>query len=257
MRTLIVTALFDINRSESGDGRSIDEYLNWFKKTLSLKCDMLIYTESKFHDFVINNRVSGYKTKVVIQKLEDIPFYEKNEIIKEIIKSNYYLSKMKDTSRIECYLSEYNVIQYSKFGWLKMASDMDYDNYFWMDAGCSRFFDSFDINKEWPNQTNVNNEKITIQGNSNFVNGFDKMNIQEYIWDNNCMLVGTLFGGGREIINILYEVIYEIFDFLVDNKCINNEQFALALVAKKQPELFDIKIKLGDGHLPLFKILGN
>ena len=42
MTSLIVTALFDINRSTKGDGRTIEDYLNWFEKTLNLKCDFIM-----------------------------------------------------------------------------------------------------------------------------------------------------------------------------------------------------------------------
>ena len=53
MDTLITTALFDIKRDNHGDGRTIDDYLSWFGKTLKLKCDMIIYTEERFKDFIL------------------------------------------------------------------------------------------------------------------------------------------------------------------------------------------------------------
>jgi hypothetical protein len=34
MSTTIVTAFFDIGRNTRGDGRTIDEYLQWIKRTL-------------------------------------------------------------------------------------------------------------------------------------------------------------------------------------------------------------------------------
>ena len=40
----IVTAFFDINREEKGDGRKIDDYLNWMKVTMQLNCNMFIIT---------------------------------------------------------------------------------------------------------------------------------------------------------------------------------------------------------------------
>ena len=43
----------------------------------------------------------------------------------------------------------------------------NYDFYFWMDAGCSRFFDGVNINLKWPNESLLNNEKLTIQCNQN------------------------------------------------------------------------------------------
>tara|TARA_R110000851_G_scaffold67262_8_gene151999 strand:+ start:5223 stop:5999 length:777 start_codon:yes stop_codon:yes gene_type:complete len=258
MSTLITTALFDIKRSNHGDGRTIDDYLSWFSKTLQLKCDMVIYTEERFKEFVLKEREGiPNETFIKIQKLEEVPFYKNNDEMKGIISSEAYLNKMADTSRVECFLSEYNVIQYSKFGWLKTSSEEhDYHLHFWMDAGCSRFFDEFDMSKSWPNENTIDIEKFTIQGNKNFVAGFKTMEIDKYIWDNNCMLVGTLFGGNGNTIERMYKLVNETYDYFVENKCINNEQFALAILGKQYPELYDIRVKLYDGHLPLFKMLG-
>lgn len=258
MKVRIITALFDIKRDENGDGRKIEEYLSWFKDTLKLKCDMTIYTEERFLDFVNLNRSGEFETDIIIQKLETVPFYNKRNVIEEIITSEDYKSKMRDTNRIECYLPEYNIIQYSKFGWLKEACDKNvhHDYFLWMDAGCSRFFSGFDTNNEWPSKYKIDTEKFTIQGNSNYIRMFDTLNVDEYIWDNNCVLVGTLFGGGRQIIQKLYKEINQIFDSMVELNCVNNEQFALALFAKKNPEIMNTIVHLDGTHLPLFRLIG-
>lgn len=258
MKVRIITALFDIKRDENGDGRKIEEYLSWFKDTLKLKCDMTIYTEERFLDFVNLNRSGEFETDIIIQKLETVPFYNKRNVIEEIITSEDYKSKMRDTNRIECYLPEYNIIQYSKFGWLKEACDknVNHDYFLWMDAGCSRFFNGFDTNNEWPSKYKIDTEKFTIQGNSNYIRMFDTLNVDEYIWDNNCVLVGTLFGGGRQIIQKLYKEINQIFDSMVELNCVNNEQFALALFVKKNPEIMNTIVHLDGTHLPLFGLLG-
>jgi hypothetical protein len=181
MRIAIVTALFDINREKLGDGRKIDEYLSWFEKTLKLKCDFVVYTEEKFKKFVEKNRQeTDYKTTIVTQNLNKIPYFKYREVINLIINSLEYRSKIKDVNRIECNLPEYNAIQYSKFGWLEhTAQNYSYDYIFWMDAGCSRFFDEFDLNKEWPTKPPDLN-KITIQGNINYVKSFNKM-LERYL----------------------------------------------------------------------------
>lgn len=257
MKVRIVTALFDIRRDEIGDGRTIEQYLYWFSTTLKVKCDMTIYTESKFIDFIKENRIDEYDTKIIVQNIEDTPFYCWRDKIEDIITSDYYKSKMNDVSRIECFLPEYNVIQYSKFGWLKETSDNNnnYDCFFWMDAGCSRFFNGFDLNNEWPNKSKIDINKLTIQGNLNYLKMFESLDVENYIWDNNCLLVGTLFGGGKDLINNLYEQVNKIFESMVKINCVNNEQFVLALFAKQNLELMNIIVKLDGTHLPLFRLL--
>ena len=259
MKVRIVTALFDIKREKLGDGRKIEDYLIWLKKTLQLKCEMTIYTEEKFKDFIIQNRKNDYKTDIIIQDFTETPFYINNNKIKDILKSDYFKSTMKDLNRIECYLSEYNVIQYSKFGWLKdtVEKNNNSDYFIWMDAGCSRFFNDFDLSNEWPNKNKLEINKLTIQGNSNFVKMFETLNVDDYMWINDCILVGTIFGGGRDIINKLYYDINDIFNYYLYHNCVNNEQFALAVFAKKNIDLMNIIIHLDGTHLPLFKILSQ
>jgi hypothetical protein len=258
MSTLIITSLFDIKRDTKGDGRTINDYLLWFSKTLKLNCDMVIYTEEKFKDFVTENRKNSLgKTYIKIQKLEEIPFYKNITDISNIIKSDQYIKKIKDSKRIECYLPEYNVIQYSKFGWLQNSSNEfnDYDFYFWMDAGCSRFFDNVNINLKWPNETLIPKDKLTIQCNENYFKLFERLIPNDYIWDNNSILVGTLFGGSKEIIDFFEKLINEFFTKCVSEKSMNNEQFALAILAKENPNYFNIVTPRYPGHLPLFKML--
>ena len=38
----IVTAFFDINREDKGDGRKLNEYLEWIKKTLQVNCNLFV-----------------------------------------------------------------------------------------------------------------------------------------------------------------------------------------------------------------------
>ena len=57
----ITTALFDIKRESMGDGRKMEDYLEWFEKTLKIDSRMTIYTEPRFLDFIESAR-SGMDT---------------------------------------------------------------------------------------------------------------------------------------------------------------------------------------------------
>ena len=255
----VITALFDIGREKLGDGRTMDQYLNWFEKTLSLKVPMVIYTEEKFRKFVEERRDLEF-TKIVIQRLEEIPMYKHRNRMNEIIKNPYYLSKIRDNSRIECNLDLYNVIQYSKFGWLEeeILRGEDSDFYFWMDAGCSRFFGDFDIFLNWPNLEILDEDKFIIQGNVNTSLIYPSMDIENYKWDNNCILVGTLFGGRGDIVRkISIESIKILEEEMLNIGMVNNEQIALAILFKRSPDLFNVYINLSGGHLPLFNHLSK
>ena len=260
MKVRCVTALFDIKRDKLGDGRTIDDYLLWFGKTLSLKCDFIIYTEEKFKEFILNSRSeSEYKTEIVIQKLEEIPYFHKRDLIHTIINSEDYKSKMADLSRIECYLAEYNVIQFSKFGWLKSAVEKhpDLDFLFWIDAGCSRFFDTFDTSQRWPNIDLLIPDKIIIQGNGNFNSFFPDLKIETFMWSNHSIVAGTLFGANPDNIIYLHDEFMNILNYCESKNCVNVDQNALAIFVKKNTERCNLLINLGGTHLPLFKFLGR
>jgi hypothetical protein len=259
MKIKCVTALFDIKRDKLGDGRTIEDYLLWFDKTLSLKCDFIIYTEEKFKEFVLNSRSkSEYETEIIIQKLEEIPYFHKKDLIHSIINSGVYKSKMADLNRIECYLAEYNVIQFSKFGWLKSTVEKNPDlDLFWIDAGCSRFFDTFDISQKWPNADLLDLDKIIIQKNSNFNNFFPNLKIETFMWNNHSIVAGTLFGANPDNIIYLHDEFMNILDYCESKNCVNVDQNALAIFVKKNPERCNLFIGLDGTHLPLFKFLGR
>jgi hypothetical protein len=258
MKTEIITALFDIGRDKIGDGRTMQDYLEWFETTLKLNTTMTIFIEEEFFSFV-NERRNPENTQIIIQKLEEVPFYNWKNKIEEIITSENYKSKMADIKRIECINPLYNVIQYSKFGWIKNAIELnkfDSDYFMWMDAGCSRFFDDVNILNPWPNVNKINIDKFLIGGNQNTFRFFPNLNIDKYIWDNNCTLAGGLFGGGKYLMLDVYEKIMSIFkEHMIDNGCVNNEQFALSIMLKKYPEIFNVLMILNGSHLPLFKFL--
>lgn len=257
MKTSIVTALFDIGREKYG--RSMDTYLDWFEQTLSLNANMVIFTEERFVDFIWKHRNES-NTEVIIQNLTDIPYYRYYDRIEEIIKNPTYQLKIKDNSRIECNLALYSIIQYSKFEWIEHAINNNTFNseyFFWMDAGCSRFFDYYN-GSAWPNINKLPKNKFLIQGNINTNRYLKSFNEQDYIYENNCILVGTLFGGQKDIMLTISTGINDIFaNDMLSQDIVNNEQIALALLYVKNPDLFEVYIELNGQHLPLFSHLKN
>lgn len=280
MKHCIITALFDIQRfkyeSNPNALKTIDEYYKWFKITLQLNCPMIIYTEEKTKQFIIDNRPKEYETKIIIQKLEEIPYYHYKDKMLNIINDNEYKKKIKDSNRIECNLPEYCIIQYSKFEWLKMSIDdnpFNSDTFFWMDAGCSRFFLDVDISNKYPGNkstdmfkqiinTSKDNEFFIIQSKDiidKILTYPEKEFINWLLWDSINLLVGTMFGGTKNRIITIANLIKDIFEKdMLNNNCLNNEQLALAILYRKNPNLFNIYKSTNQSiHLPLFKLLSN
>jgi hypothetical protein len=245
MITTFVTALFDIDRENKGDGRKTSEYLEWFKNTLKLNCNLFIVIEEKFYQFVLDNRPKEYKTYIKIDNLKNAKYYKYIDRMKEILDSKEYKEKIAYPDRVECKLPEYNIIQYSKFGWLEDAIKINPFNgeyFFWMDAGLSRFFNRR-LNMNFPTKGGLNkifrsDKKFIIQGRKNL----NSYNIDEiFKWKADNLLKGGIFGGYKDNVIKVSELLEDKFNKeMLDKDNVNNEQLCLAYVWKENKFLFNV-----------------
>lgn len=251
MNTTVITALYNIDRETKGDNRKWSEYLDWFKNTLKLNMPMVIFIPSYLKDFVTEHRPPNYKTQIIIQEQQDIPYAYLEPRIREILSTDTYKQHMKDSKRVECILPYYNIIQYSKFKWLKHASEENYfktNYFFWMDAGISRFIDVFASVKE---KLELPVGKLCIQKN----HYYDTYIVNDkYLWDSQCLLCGTIFGGDAKAIYNIELRIHKLLSTLMENyNWINNEQILLAYIAKQlDMNLFYLILNNTSNHVCLF-----
>ena len=243
----IVTAFFDIHRDTKGDGRTIHEYMQWIEKTLQLNCNLYVVTESKFVPFIKEKR--RYPLYIHEDTLENAAYYKYLPRMKDILNSDAYKQRIACPQRVECILPEYNVIQYSKFGWLEEAirvNPFQSDTFFWMDAGISRFFLDVDIRLPYPRI--VPSNRFIIQKRH------DLETCCMDIWKADNVLKGTMFGGHRDSVLAVSSKVEEMFQSMLSQGNVNNEQIALAMVYHANKELFFI-VDDSSVHLQLFKYL--
>ena len=262
----IVSALFNIER-EGMDGRDWDEYLKWFEVTLQLKCPMTVFISEDLVDFVKEKR-GKLPTEIIMQDVEEIPYYHLKDQIQEILDSGDYKSKMADPERIECKHAMYSVIQYSKFQWIKQAiqsASHESDYYFWLDAGGSRFFDGYDLNKVYPSDTAMESlegmgESYLVQMNCDYYKDLyqaDKLSL-DYLWDNRSYVLGSMFGGHKNALPDLCQKVEDVLtDDMIANGNVNNEQIALGYLVKEYPDDFAIYERTNGKHLDIFSELGK
>lgn len=242
MTTTIITAFFDIDRETKGDGRKLTEYFEWIKKTLQLNCNLYIVTEKKFVDFIKAHRPLGYSTFIKEDVLSNASYYKYLTKMRNIMESNEYKQKIKHPNRVECILPEYNIIQYSKFGWLEEAINTNIFNseyFFWMDAGISRFFYGMNLENKYPSKTvSLPDNKFIAQGRRDIYGYiFD----ENFIWKSDNLVYGGMFGGHYTILLEISKKVMDIFETeLLKNNCVNNEQLVLGLLWKIEPTLFNL-----------------
>ena len=262
----IVSALFNIKR-EGMDGRKWEEYLKWFDITLKLKCPMVLFITEDVREFVEERRLS-IPTTVIIQTVEDMPYYHLKDKIDGIIGSEEYSNKIADPDRIECQHALYSIVQYSKFKWLDQAIEENpygSKHFFWLDAGGSRFFEDYDLNKDYPSPNAIESlnemgDSFLIQMNMEFYKdlaGADELP-KEYLLDNRSFILGSMFGGGPESIKKVSKLMEEVFvDEMIGNGYVNNEQIAFGYLVKKNPDDFAVFERYNGKHMELFTELGK
>lgn len=261
----IVSSLFNINREEM-DGRKWEEYLSWFGETLKLDVPMVLFVQQDLEEFILERR-SQENTKIVVQKLEEIPLYYLKDEMDAIISNDEYQTTTLKNFRIECQHSIYSIIQYSKFSWLKYVSEKKYFNskfYFWLDAGASRFFNGFNFEKKYPGENalkalDLMGDSFLIQFNNDGIYP-DLINAESlplsYLKDPRSFVCGSHFGGNKKSIEIIKKEVMDIFvNEMLKNNFINNEQIVLGYLLKNKPDLFMEFEKRGNNHMEIFEEL--
>lgn len=250
MKATIVTALYDIGR-DNIDGRKMEQYLEWFSKTLLFECPMVVYCEEMLNDFITKMRPSHLPTKVINQKLEEIPYYYLKPRMDEVLENKEYKLKIKDSERIECKVSLYSIIQYSKFQWvLKTAKSNPFNSeyFFWLDAGASRLIPDVDVRgKRFPGENFLSQilqspEKTLFQV---YVASYPDLALSQlslshdYLYDNRSFVMGGMFGADRKGIEKSAKLVDEILvNEMLAKGCLNNEQIALGYLLKRDSSDF-------------------
>jgi len=209
---------------------------------------MVIFVDPHDVDFVLSNRPDEFRTEVIAERINEIPYYWIKDPFDNIINTDSYMKRIKDPQRIECRFSLYNCVQYSKFGWMKTASEINpfhTKNFIWMDAGLSRFFEGFDISCEYPSHEGLHHlndlgGKLLVQCFSNpYPDLFHSDYLSEdYLWDNRSYVMGGMFAGDVSSIKHIKELIDDVLKYMLSNGIANNEQIALGYLIKKYPDFF-------------------
>ena len=255
----VVSALFNIDRV---DGRKWDEYLKWFDKTLQLKVPMILFITEDLVEFVEERR-GDLPTELIVDTIDDIPYYHLKDEIQDILDSEEYKENISDPDRIECKQAMYSVIQYSKFPWIKYAVEKNPHEtayFFWLDAGGSRFFDNFDLTEQWPSKEACKSleemgESFLLQMNCDYypdLYNADELDL-DYLYDNRSYVLGSLFGGHKNKIPSVCDLVEDVLiNEMINKKNVNNEQIALGYIIKKYSDEFSLYERTTGKHMALF-----
>ena len=121
--------------------------------------------------------------------------------VNDIVKNEQYKKNKKVLIVLEVKHPVYNLIIMNKFKFLKEAANKNYFNskqFLWVDAGCSRFFEDYNLNKLnfWPNISKLEENKLNIQIKPSLLKNnlkFDKM-----IYECDHYTTATIYGGTKK-----------------------------------------------------------
>jgi hypothetical protein len=228
---------------------------------------MVLFITEDLREFVEERR-TDIPTEIIVQSVEEIPYYYLKDQLDSIIESEEYQEKISDPDRIECQHSMYSIVQYSKFKWLQEAIEENLFNskfFFWMDAGASRFFEGYDLSQDYPSinaieALNEMGDKFLLQMNMEYYKDLAQASTlpDEYLLDNRSYVLGSMFGGGK---NSLLKVGSDVEDILLNkmiaNEFVNNEQIALGYLVKQNEDDFEVFERYDGKHMALFAELSN
>jgi FkbM family methyltransferase len=174
---VIVMALYDIGRDNWNHfTMSYNTYLYWMKNTLSLDANIVIYTEEKFANQILEYRKEFdpilNKTILIIKPLEELDCYKLYyESLTNLMNAESFKQKISHNVP-EMTKPLYNIIMFNKLNFLKHTKDSNYFNndfLIWADAGGLREGIANYKNKTWPSLEKINtldNTKITFFSHS-------------------------------------------------------------------------------------------
>ena len=138
--TIIITAFFDIGRSEFDNfNRDNNKYLNHFKFWAGLKNDLIIYTEKKFEDDILSIRKDNGlqdKTTIItyntIEEIDNIVYTKISKSMENELCSAFRLKPNNPESKN----SKYNYLMYLKSWFMNDALKYSKsENLAWLDFG--------------------------------------------------------------------------------------------------------------------------
>lgn len=161
METLIVTALYDIGRENWKYYPAHESlYLEWIKNMLSIKCDMVIFTDSAFYGKMVElSALRENKTHIIKKELGDLYMAQFASDITKVMSEPLFRSNIRHNVP-EMLYPLYNILMYNKLFFMQDAKSLlKYDFYIWMDAGCFR--EPLPSHFTWPNTFRLDRTRVT------------------------------------------------------------------------------------------------
>lgn len=250
MNTTLVTALYDIGRSDWGPlfTRPMETYLRYLENILSLDTNIVIFIDSTYYDYIlkIRSRIDPdlTKTRIILKTFEELDTYKQFYYkTKEVMNSDFFKNHLIEPHVPEALYPKYNIINFNKVSFIEEVIDKNYfnsDYFMWIDAG----FWHENFPKEYLNNIYPNEEKIKVL-DDNKVHFLSLCKDEDVVlsscFDPRVSIAGSMFAGKAEPLLKFKKLCYFVIEQFLNKGAINDDQTIYAFAYKKNKELFNLK----------------
>jgi len=247
----LVTGLWDIGRGNMTEGwsRNFNFYLERFKETLKIDCNMIIFGDSELQKFVVSQGRDQNKTRFI---LRDLSWFKNNDFYNKIqnIRNNpeWYnqVGWLKDSTQGK--LDMYNPLVMSKMFLLHDAMLLDSFNsekLYWIDAGITNtvnvgYFTHDKVLEKIDNTFNKFTFICFPYETNTEIHGFSIGPMSEYIGKKPTMVArGGFFGGTKETISQLNGLYYQLMNNTLSSGYMGTEESLFTILTYNYPNLID------------------
>ncbi|XP_059168872.1 protein HtrL-like [Physella acuta] len=249
----VVTAMLDIGRGTwTSQVRPYNIYLLYMQRLLRMDVNIVVYVDVKARPFIEwMRRGREGRTRVVLVRLEELPYYRYRDRMSEIMRSPEYQrdNELYQKKLCESYVPEYDILQLSKLYFVeRTVRENPFKNtyFMWMDGGYGHGKNVYPSDELWiPKNLFEYPDKITFIEREPGVKQFEaRKNILHKISIN--ILQGLFFAGGGEAFLELYRLQQEQVVEWMEQGVVDDDQTMYMLIYYKKPSLF--RLVAGDWY---------
>jgi len=244
----IVTAYFEIKSKYPSH-----HYFKWIKNFLTIKDPIVIITSKSLEDFMIKNRPSNLKTKVIIRNMSQ--FFVRKRYGDDFWKQQHEMDIEKGIHKGE-YLYW---IWDEKSHWLKeiaLLNPFHTKNFVWMDMGAfrnSKYQNELVVQSDFTKQSLLSKRMVFLRI-SKAIKWLQSKYMSKTLYRDvlhfNMYLGGGIFGGTQEAILLWHDAFYDEMDKWANkHKFIGKDQSIMISCCYKNPQLcayVDPNFRFGD-----------
>eukprot|EP00741_Cyanophora_paradoxa_P006290 tig00000989_g6098.t1 len=252
-RVTLVSAMIDIGRDKWVKiSRSKDKYARNLRRMCSMRNPLVIFIEPGMRPIVEDERAKHGlldKTLIFDLTLETLPAGRYIPDAERIMKSDDYAQRRGSQKWPEYMYPLYNIVMWSKIGWMKNATDtnpFNTDYFIWIDAGIHT---GMLLTKHlgrpipvWggPDARLFQMPKTSVRFMATDIPQWKDLDFRSFTMAHVNRFAGTMFGGHKNAIQWLYERCEEVYEEWISMNVVDQDQTVFSTLYLKYPHNFDI-----------------